>query len=88
VRIWQPGQHLVVSWEISGEWKPESRIAFASEVDVRFTPIAEGRTRVDLEHRDFERMPAPGGEKMRNAVDNGWPAILELYAKVVANEAE
>ena len=36
VRVWQPGQRFVVSWEISAVWKPDPREQFASEVDVRF----------------------------------------------------
>jgi uncharacterized protein YndB with AHSA1/START domain len=80
VRVWDPGQRFVVSWEISADWKPDSRAAFASEVEVRFTAEGAGRTRVELEHRDFERMGPEPGEKMRQAVDGGWPAILALFA--------
>src|SRR3979411_1860844 len=81
VRVWQPGKQFVVTWEINSAWKPDARIAFASEVDVRFSPDAEGGTRVELEHRNFERMGAAEGETMRNAVDNGWPALLDLFSK-------
>jgi uncharacterized protein YndB with AHSA1/START domain len=87
VRAWEPGRRLVFSWEVSAEWKPDARIAYASEVEVTFTAEADGQTRVDLEHRDFERMAAPGGEKMRNAVDGGWPAILALFAQEAARGA-
>jgi len=83
VRAWEPPGRFVVGWEISADWKPEPRVALSSEVEVRF--IAEGeRTRVELEHRDFERMGAEGGATMRKGVDGGWPAILELYAREVA----
>ena len=81
VRVWQPGERLVVSWEISAEWKPDPRPAMTSEVEVRFAAEAGGRTRVDLEHRNFERMGAAAGEKMRNDVNGGWPRLLDLYAK-------
>jgi uncharacterized protein YndB with AHSA1/START domain len=81
VRVWQPGHRFVVTWEISADWKPDSRVAFASEVEVKFLPEQDGRTRVELEHRNFERMGADAGEKMRNDVDNGWPALLELFAE-------
>jgi uncharacterized protein YndB with AHSA1/START domain len=85
VRVWQPGKQFVVSWEISSTWKPDSRVAMASEVDVRFVPDAQGSTRVELEHRDFERMGAAEGEAMRSGVDNGWPGMLDLFAKEVGN---
>lgn len=80
VLVWQPGERFVVSWEISAKWKPDARIAFASEVDVRFLEDGEGRTRVELEHRNFERMGAVEGQTMHDSVDGGWPTILNLFA--------
>jgi len=87
VRIWQPGKRFVVSWEISANWKSDPRAAFASEVEVQFLPSAQGHTRVELEHRNFERMGETDGETMRKAVDGGWPTLLELFAKLVSAEA-
>jgi uncharacterized protein YndB with AHSA1/START domain len=84
VRIWEPGKRFVMSWEISAEWKPDSRAQSASEVEVRFVADGAGRTRVELEHRNFERMGAAAGEKMRSGVDGGWPSLLELFAKEAA----
>ena len=84
VRVWQPAERLIVSWEISAEWKPDARTEVSSEVEVRFTAEAGGRTRVDLEHRNFERMGGAAGEKMRKDVDGGWPHLLDLYAQHAA----
>ena len=81
VRVWQPAERLVVSWEISSEWKPDPRPEFASEVEVRFIAAAGGRTRVELEHRNFERLGAAAGEKMRKDVDGGWPGLIERFAQ-------
>jgi len=86
VRVWQPAERLVVSWEVSGDWKPDPRPAFTSEVEVRFTADAGGGTRVELEHRNFERLGAASGEKMRKGVDGGWPHLLDLYAKEASNK--
>ena len=44
-----------------------------------FRPEGPGRTRVALEHRNFEVMGQEGGEKMRGDVSGGWPTILELF---------
>ena len=82
---WVPAERLVVSWAVTSAWKPEPRVAFASEVEVRFVDEGAGRTRVELEHRNFERMGAVPGEIMRNAVDGGWIAILDLYAQATAH---
>ncbi len=84
VRVWEPAARMIVSWEISADWKPDPRAAVSSEVEVRFTAEPGGRTRVDLEHRNFERMGAAAGEKMRKDVDGGWPHLLDLYAKEAA----
>lgn len=84
VRTWQPAACLVVSWEISANWKPDPRVAFTSEVEVRFVADGAGRTRVELEHRNFERMGEVAGETMRKGVDGGWPALLDLFAKEAA----
>ena len=86
VSVWQPGERFVVSWEISADWKPDARIALASEVEVRFTAEAAARTRVDLEHRNLERL-GDSAEKLREAVDSsgGWGALLALFAEEAAN---
>lgn len=88
VRVWEPARRFVVSWEISAIWKPDARAAFASEVDVRFVAETVGQTRVELEHRNFERMGIAEGETMRNNVDGGWPTILELFAKSATRGAD
>jgi uncharacterized protein YndB with AHSA1/START domain len=84
VLIWQPGERLVVTWEISAEWKPDPRPTFTSEVEVRFSADSPGHTRVDLEHRHFERMGEVAGETMRNGVNGGWPSLLEAFATQAA----
>ncbi len=84
VRVWEPGARLVVGWEISAQWKPDARVELASEVEVRFIAEGPSRTRVELEHRDFERMGASDGETMRGSVDRGWPGMLERYMRETA----
>lgn len=83
VRVWDPGQSFVVSWEISAKWKPDPRTQVASEVEVRFVREGENRTRVEIEHRNFERMGPEAGEAMRNAVDKGWPGVLALFNEAI-----
>ena len=80
VTAWEPPRRFVFAWLITPEWKCQSDLAQASEVEVTFTPIAGGGTRVDLEHRHFERHGA-GGDDMRMKVDapNGWGGLLELF---------
>lgn len=83
VRVWVPGERFVVTWEINAQWKPDARVQMASQVEIRFVREGDVRTRVELEHRDFERMGGEPGETMRTAVDNGWPGLLELFAQEI-----
>jgi hypothetical protein len=66
-----------MTWDINSEWKPDAVIN--SEVEVRFVSDGADATRVELEHRKLERMGPEAGEKMRKAVDGGWPGMLERF---------
>jgi uncharacterized protein YndB with AHSA1/START domain len=80
VLVWEPPHRFVMAWQITHQWGYEPDLSKSSEVEVRFTPVGNGITRVDLEHRHFERHGA-GGQEMRNAVNapNGWTGILQLF---------
>jgi uncharacterized protein YndB with AHSA1/START domain len=84
VLAWDPPRRLVFSWQIGADWKCEPDLSKASEVEIRFTPEGDGKTRVDLEHRHFERMTA-GGEAMRAGVnaEGGWGSLLQLFSSRV-----
>jgi uncharacterized protein YndB with AHSA1/START domain len=84
VLVWDPPRRLVLSWAISPSWQPETDPNRVSEVEVRFTPETDGRTRVDLEHRAFDRH-GEGGDGLRDAVsaEGGWGTLLARYAEVV-----
>jgi uncharacterized protein YndB with AHSA1/START domain len=82
VTVWEPPRRMVMAWQITHEWTYEFDLEKASEVEVRFTAEANGLTRVDLEHRYFERHGA-GGVSMRSSVDspNGWGGLLALFTE-------
>ena len=76
--VWEPPSRLVLIWQLTPEFAYDQDLI--TEVEVLFTPESGG-TRVDLEHRDLERM----GEKadaMRETISGpgGWPGLLELFA--------
>jgi hypothetical protein len=69
-----------MAWQVNPNWQYEPDVAKSSEVEVRFTAESGGRTRVDLEHRYFERHRA-GWQTMRSAVDSdmGWNGLLRAF---------
>jgi uncharacterized protein YndB with AHSA1/START domain len=81
VLVWEPPHRLVIAWQITHEWGYEPDLAKSSEVEIRFTAQPDGSTRVDLEHRHFERHGA-GSQAIRTAVDSsgGWAGLLQLFA--------
>lgn len=78
VAVWEPPARLVLIWQLTPEFSYDPELI--TEVEVQFTPQGDG-TRVDLEHRDLERM-GEKAEAMRETVSGpgGWPALLQLYA--------
>jgi uncharacterized protein YndB with AHSA1/START domain len=87
ILAWEPPRRLVIAWQVSSSWGYEPDLAKSSEVEVRFTPEPGGMTRVDLEHRHFERH-GPTGAASRMAVDspNGWTGVLQLFVARMQRE--
>ena len=59
-------------------WHPGLPPTAATEIEVTFTALPEG-TRVDLEHRNWERLGVRAST-MRTLFDNGWVGVLACYA--------
>ena len=74
---WDPPNRFLMSWDINAKWKPD--LSVSSEVEVRFIAAGPGATRVELEHRKFERMGEADGATMRKSVDGGWPVRLDEF---------
>jgi uncharacterized protein YndB with AHSA1/START domain len=81
ILAWAPPHRLVIAWQITGQWQYEPDLARSSEVEIRFTPLGDGSTRVDLEHRHLERHGADASA-IRTTIDStgGWGSLLDLYA--------
>jgi len=78
VLAWEPPARLVLSWEITADWKHDPDLR--TEVEVRFIPDGDG-TRVELEHRRLDLYGARRDE-MRGIFDSagGWSGILERFS--------
>jgi uncharacterized protein YndB with AHSA1/START domain len=77
VRAWEPPRRFVLAWH------PGRDADEATEVEVRFEPVAGG-TRVTLEHRGWEALGARAAESREN-YDKGWVTVFETrYAQACA----
>lgn len=88
VLAYEPPDRVVLGWHINPRWQIDSDPARASEVEVRFVAEGAQRTRIELEHRNFERH-GDGWEAVRDGVgsEGGWPLYLQRYADIVTQTA-
>jgi uncharacterized protein YndB with AHSA1/START domain len=82
VLAFDPPDRLTLAWHLNERFQFDPDPAHASEVEVRFIAEDPTRTRVELEHRGFERQ-GDGGDAVHGIVDSpqGWSYCLELFAK-------
>lgn len=87
VLVFEPPHRVVFSWDISPSWQLESDLSKTSEVEVRFIAEADGRTRVELEHRKLERHGVDW-RAVADGVDGdaGWPLYLSRYVEMATEE--
>jgi uncharacterized protein YndB with AHSA1/START domain len=80
VLVWDPPARLVLAWQLNGEWKYDPDLI--TEVEVQFIAESATTTRVELEHRNLERM-GDRADAIRQQIDgpDGWGAILQLFAQ-------
>ena len=82
VRAFESPSRFVFGWHLNTNWQFVPDPAQASEVEVRFIPDGSAATRIELEHRHFDRH-GDGAEGLRAAVasEGGWPLTLQSFAK-------
>jgi hypothetical protein len=75
VTVWEPPCRLAYTWFL--------RADRADATDVEVTFVAEGsRTRIDIEHRGWERLGAGAGDwRDRNRM--GWSTLLPHFTAAV-----
>ncbi|MGC1215234.1 MAG: SRPBCC family protein [Micromonospora sp.] len=86
VLTWDPPRRLVFTWQIGPDRVPVPDPARASEVEVVFAPEGPDRTRVEVEHRDFDRH-GEAAEGYRKALTAGWHDLLCRYLATVVRRA-
>jgi uncharacterized protein YndB with AHSA1/START domain len=72
VTVWQPPRRLAYLWHLRRDR------ADATEVDIAFVDAGEQQTRVEIEHRGWERLGADG-QKWRDRNQAGWNTLLPHF---------
>jgi uncharacterized protein YndB with AHSA1/START domain len=80
VTVWEPPTRLGYTWHLRRDR------ADATEVEVRFLPDGHSRTRVEIEHRGWERLGADA-ETWRDRNYGGWSTLLPHYIEL-ANQTD
>jgi uncharacterized protein YndB with AHSA1/START domain len=74
---WDPPARLVYVWHLRVDR------ADATEVEIRFIDCGDATTRVEIEHRGWERLGADG-EDWRDRNRGGWATLLPHFEAAVA----
>jgi uncharacterized protein YndB with AHSA1/START domain len=83
VLSWEPPARMVLGWHLNSEFKYDPSVA--TEVELRFIAESAEVTRVELEHRNLERLGEQSAvlrEKIGSP--NGWAGLLERYREAVS----
>ncbi|MGZ8475428.1 MAG: SRPBCC family protein [Candidatus Limnocylindria bacterium] len=76
VTVWEPPTRLAYLWHLKRDR------ADATEVEIRFTGLGADSTRVEIEHRGWERLGADG-VSWRDRNFGGWSTLLPHYIAAV-----
>jgi len=79
ILVWEPPERFIYTWHLKRTRED------ATEVEIRFVAIADDETRVEIEHRGWERLGAEG-QTWRDRNHGGWTTLLPHYLAVLAAE--
>ena len=80
VLAYEPTSRMLFGWQLNSKWAYDA--GFMTEVEVLFIEEGPEKTRVTLEHRNWERF-GDDATRVRNAYgsENGWKSVLNLYVE-------
>jgi hypothetical protein len=76
VTVWEPPARLVYLWHLQRDR------ADATEVEIRFVARGAAATRIEIEHRGWERL-GNAAEEWRDRNRAGWQTLLPHYRAVI-----
>lgn len=84
-----------IDWGEITRWSPPSRLGYvwhigreradATDVELSFVDLGEGRTRLEIEHTGWERLGTEGAA-WREANTNGWDSMIPGYLAAAARD--
>jgi uncharacterized protein YndB with AHSA1/START domain len=77
VKVWEPPSQLTYSWHLGRDQGD------AGEVDIRFLPSGGRTTRVEIEHRGWERA-GDSGDAWRERNLTGWRTVTPYFIAAIA----
>jgi uncharacterized protein YndB with AHSA1/START domain len=77
VTAWTPPTQLAYRWHLGGDR------ADSTEVEIRFVARSAAATRIEIEHRGWERLGDAAG-KWRDRNQAGWQTLLPHFLAVIA----
>ena len=86
VTAYDPPRGLTVTWQIGADWAYHDDLV--TTIEVRFTATDDGRTLVELEHRDLDAF-GDAAVQMRETFDapDAWGRTLSEFARVATDRA-
>jgi uncharacterized protein YndB with AHSA1/START domain len=85
-----------IDWGTITEWEPPHRFCYrwhigsdadnATDVELTFLDDGDGKTRLDIVQRGWERLGA-GGEVYRDQNTAGWEVALESFRRVAVDQS-
>jgi uncharacterized protein YndB with AHSA1/START domain len=79
VTAWEPPARLSYLWHLRRDRSQ------ATEVEIRFVALDAGATRVEIEHRGWERL-GDGAEEWRDRNRGGWQTLLPHFIEATRGE--
>lgn len=76
VTVWEPPATLAYLWHLGRDREA------ATEVEIQFVPQGESATRVDIEHRGWDRL-GPQAQDWRDRNQFGWESLIPHFQAAV-----
>lgn len=81
-----------IDWGEVTRWSPPARLAYtwhigrtrddATDVDLTFVDLGDGRTRLEIVHSGWDRL-GPEGQPWRDANTKGWNSLIPRFVEAV-----